>query len=173
MRVLQVIWDGGGNTAPQLAIARALVGRGHEVRVLGHRAQRQKIEAAGAEYVPYRHAPEGDASRPETDILRDWEPRTPVGALARVRDRLMYGPSALFARDVVEAVEASPADVVAWDYLLLGAGTGAERAGIPSAAVVHTIYPFPADGLPPFGLGFQPAGGPAGRLRDAALRPLL
>jgi UDP:flavonoid glycosyltransferase YjiC (YdhE family) len=169
VRVLQVIWEGGGNTAPQLAIARELVARGHEVRVLGHRCQRERIEAAGAEYVAYRHAPEGDARHPDTDILRDWEARTPLGAFARVRDRVMYGPAGLFARDVVAAVEESPADVVAWDYLLLGGGLGAERAGVRDACIVHTVYPLPVPGVPPFGLGLLPAGGPAGRLRDAAL----
>ena len=169
MRVLQAIWDGGGNTAPQLEIAAELVRRGHEVRVLGHRCQRERVERSGATFLAYRHAPDGDASRPETDLLRDWEARTPIGAFARVRDRLMYGPSALFARDVVEALEHQPADVVAWDYLLLGAGMGAERAGVRSAAVIHTVYPLPAPGLPPFGQGLMPARGAAGRLRDRVL----
>ena len=101
MKVLQVIWDGGGNTAPQLAIARELVSRGDEVRILAHDVQRGKVEATGAEFVPYRHAPQSDGSHPDTDILRDWEAKTPLGAFARVRDRLMYGPAGLFARDVV------------------------------------------------------------------------
>jgi UDP:flavonoid glycosyltransferase YjiC (YdhE family) len=169
VRVLQVIWEGGGNTAPQLAIARALVARGHEVRILGHRCQRERIEAAGAEYVPYRQAPEGDSRHPDTDILRDWEARTPIGAFARVRDRVMYGPAGLFARDVIAALDGAPADLVAWDYLLLGGGVGAERAGVPNACVVHTVYPLPAPGVPPFGLGLLPARGVPGRLRDAAL----
>jgi len=170
MRVLQVIWDGGGNTAPQLAIARALVNRGHEVRVLAHDVQREKVAATGAEFAAYRHAPQADGSRPETDLLRDWEARTPVGAFARVRDRLMYGPAGLFARDVIDLLASWPADVVAWDYLLLGGGLGAEQAGVPSAAVVHQVYPLPAEGVPPFGPGLQPARGPAGRLRDAVIR---
>jgi MGT family glycosyltransferase len=167
-----VLWDGGGNTPPQLAIARELIARGHEVRVLGHRVQRERVEAAGAEFAAFRHAPDSDSSRPETDLLRDWEARTPIGAFARVRDRLMYGPAGEFARDVVAALEERPADVVAWDYILLGAGLGAERAGVPSAAVVHTVYPLPAPGSPPFGLGLLPARGPLGRARDAALTPV-
>ena len=169
MRVLQVLWDGGGNTPPQLAIARELISRGHEVRMLGHRVQRERIEAAGAQFLPYRHAPESDASRPETDLVADWEARTPLGAFARSRDRLMCGPAAGFALDVIEALEERPAHVVAWDYLLLGAGCGAERAGVPSAAVVHTIYPLPTEGVPPFGQGLMPARGRLGRMRDAIL----
>lgn len=169
MRVLQVIWDGGGNTAPQLGIVRELVGRGHEVRILGHRCQRERCEAAGARFSAFRHAPDGDASSRETDLIRDWEARTPIGAFAKVRDRVMYGPAERFARDVVETLDGAPADVVVWDYLLLGAGVGAERAGVPSAAVIHTVYPLPAPGVPPFGLGLAPARGAPGRARDALL----
>jgi MGT family glycosyltransferase len=159
--------------APQLAIARTLLERGHEVRVLGHRCQRDRVEATGAAFLPYEQAPDCDSSRPETDLLRDWEAKTPIGAFARTRDRLMYGPSLLFARDVLGALAAHPADVVAWDFLLLGAGMGAERARVPSAAVIHTVYPLPADGVPPFGQGLMPARGAAGRLRDALLRRVL
>ena len=166
MRVLQAFFDGGGNVAPQLAVTRELVGRGHEVTVLGHRVQREKAEASGARFVAYRHAPDGDASRPETDLLRDWEARTPVGAFGRIRDNLMYGPAAAFARDVLEAGEA---DVIAWDYLALGLGLGAEKAPIKSAAIVHTPYPLPADGVPPVGLGLMP--GP--KARDAVLARVL
>lgn len=156
MRVLQAIWDGGGNVPPQLAITRELVARGHEVIVLGHRVQRAKVEATGARFAPWVHAPDHDAGRPETDMIRDWEARTPPGAFARNRDRLMFGPAATFARDVLDVLDAEPADVIAWDFLLMGAGLGAERAGVGSVALVHTPYPFPAPGVPPFGLGLQP-----------------
>jgi UDP:flavonoid glycosyltransferase YjiC (YdhE family) len=136
------------------------------VTVLGHRVQREKAEATGAAFRAYRHAPDADASRPETDLLRDWEAHTPIGAFARIRDNLMYGPAAAFARDVLEAGDA---DVIAWDYLVLGLGLGAEHRRIPNAAIVHTPYPLPAPGVPPFGLGLQP--GP--RARDAVLARVL
>jgi len=171
VRVLQAFWDGGGNTAPQLGIARALIERGHDVTFLGNDCQREKVEAAGAAFRPYRHAPPNDASSPETDAIKDWEAKTPLGAFARGRDRLMYGPAARFARDATEALDEAPADVVAWDFMLLGVGAAAERAGVPSAALVHTVYPAPTAGVPPFGLGLAPARGPLGRMRDAAIRP--
>ena len=173
VRVLHVLWDGGGNLSPQLAIARELAARGHEVRVLGPRNQRARIEATGATFLSYRQAPDADASNPETDLVRDWEAKTPIGAFARIRDRLMFGPALLFARDVLEELERSPADVVAWDYLLLGAGIAAERAGVGSVALVHSVYPLPTPGVPPFGLGLMPARGAAGRTRDALLGRLV
>jgi len=173
MKVLQSIWDGGGNTSPQLAIGRELRARGHEVTVLGNRVQRERVEREGLRFRPYRRAPDADSSSRETDLLRDWEAKTPLGAFARLRDRLMYGPAELFARDVLDALEADSADVVVWDYLLLGAGLGAERAGLPSVAVIHHINPIPRDGVPPFGPGFPPANGKPGELRDAVVRRVL
>lgn len=169
MRVLLVVWDGGGNVPPQLLIARWLVERGHEVNVLGHRSLRDRVERTGATFMGFTNAPEGDSSRPETDLIRDWEGRTPIGALARTRDNLMYGPALGFARDVVCAAEEWTPDVVAFDYLLVGAGIGAERAGVPAATLVHTPYPLPAEGVPPFGMGLMPARGPLGRARDTVL----
>jgi MGT family glycosyltransferase len=61
-----------------------------------------------------------------------------------------------------------PAAIVI-DYMLTGAAAGARCAGIPAIGLVHSIYPLPADGVPPFGLGLAPARGPLGRLRDRAL----
>jgi MGT family glycosyltransferase len=169
LRVLQVIWAGGGNVPPQLGIARRLVERGHEVRVLGPRALETRIEATGARFVGQTHAPEGDSSRRETDLIRDWEARTPIGAFARARDNVIYGPASRFARDVVAELEREPADLVAADYFLNGALVGAEAAGVPAVALVHTIYPLPAPGVPPFGMGLRPARGRLGATRDAIL----
>jgi UDP:flavonoid glycosyltransferase YjiC (YdhE family) len=123
----------------------------------------------GARFEPYQHAPEHDARAPETDIIRDWEARTPVGAFARVRDNLMFGPAASFAQEVAAAVERErPAGSVI-DYMLTGAGVGARQAGVPAAALVHNVYPLPVDGVPPFGMGLAPARGRTGRLRDRVL----
>ena len=45
--IVVVTWDGGGNVPPAFAIAAELAARGHGIRVLGHRSQREAIEAAG------------------------------------------------------------------------------------------------------------------------------
>ena len=37
-RFLVVTWDGAGNLTPALGVAKALTTRGHDVRLLGHRA---------------------------------------------------------------------------------------------------------------------------------------
>lgn len=171
-RFLFVLWDGGGNVPPQLALVRRLVARGHEVRILAPQVLEGRIVAAGGAFVPYRHAPEHDSASPRRDLIQDWAARTPLGASARVRDRVMAGTALAIARDVLAALEERPADVVVSDYLLLGAYLAAERASLPMAALIHHIYPLPAPGIPPFGLGLRPTRGAPGRVRDALLRGL-
>jgi len=169
MDVLMVLWDGGGNVPTQLAIARALLERGHRVRVLSYGTVEDRATRAGAEFVRFTHAPDPDPTKPETDLVRDWEARTPLGEFARLQDRLVFGPASAFARDVADEVHRVPADVVAFDYLLFGAGIAAEAARVPSVALIHMVFPLAREGVPPFGLGLRPARGPLGRLRDRAL----
>ncbi len=161
------MFDGGGNVGIQLPVTRALATRGHDVRVLGHRCQRARVEATGATFASFAYAPDADASRPETDIIRDWEARTPIGAFARTRDNLMFGPALEFARDVVAEANRHQPHVIVFDYLVVGAGVGAEAAGVPSVELVHTVYPLPLPGVPPFGQGLMPARGRLGAARDA------
>ena len=86
----------------------------------------------------------------------------------------MFGPSLLFARDVIEALEER-----AGGRRRVGLppgrlrDRGAERAGVRSVALIHTVYPVPTEGVPPFGLGLPLARGVLGSARDAALRPML
>ncbi|QEO15496.1 glycosyltransferase family 1 protein [Agromyces intestinalis] len=56
------------------------------------------------------------------------------------------------------------------DGVLLGALVAAEARGIPSAALVGSVYLVPSAARPPFGLGLAPARGPLGRMRDRAGR---
>jgi MGT family glycosyltransferase len=89
-----------------------------------------------------------------------------------VRDRLIFGTASGYASDVTAAIADKRPDVVVTDYLLLGGYIAAERAGIPLAALVHTVYPLPAPGMPPYGMGFQPAKGVPGRMRDTLFAPV-
>jgi UDP:flavonoid glycosyltransferase YjiC (YdhE family) len=57
MKVFQTLLAFSGNAPPQLALTRELVGRGHQVRVLAHRAARERIEETGAEFVARRRSP--------------------------------------------------------------------------------------------------------------------
>src|SRR5204862_434107 len=82
-----------------------------------------------------------------------------LGKLARFTRAVMFGPDEAYARDVLAEGERFAPDALAIDCMLFGALVAAERAGVPTAALVHTIYPFPVDGTPPFGYGLRPARG--------------
>lgn len=166
MRVLMVLWDGGGNVPPQQGIARRLVERGHSVRALAHRSLRSRIEAAGAEFVPYEQAPEADASRPETDLIRDWEARTPIGEASKYRDQVMYGPARGFARDTASEIDGVRPDAMTVDFMLQGGLAAAEARGVPTINLIHIVWPLPTPGVPPFGMGLRPRDDRIGRARD-------
>ncbi|HET9111973.1 MAG TPA: nucleotide disphospho-sugar-binding domain-containing protein [Ktedonobacterales bacterium] len=164
---LFVLWAGGGNVPPQLALARRLIERGHRVSVLAPHVLKPAIETAGCAFLPLRAAPDHNSASQSDDPLKDWDTRTPIEAAARVRDNLIFGTAQAYYSDVTAAIDAARPDVIATDYLLLGAYVAAERAHLPLAALVHTVYPLPAPGMPPYGMGFQPAKGVLGRARDA------
>ena len=162
-------WDGGGAVYPTLSLVTALVERGHDVRVLGDPVLIEEIEATGAEAIAWRRAPHRTVRTPESDLFKDWEARTPLGAFSRVRDGLMFGPAADTARDVLDELERRPADALVAEPMLAGALIAGEAAKVPVAVITTTVDPFPAVGRPTFGPGLPPAAGRLGRLRDRAL----
>jgi MGT family glycosyltransferase len=170
VRVFQTLIAFSGNAPPQLAVTRELVERGHEVRVLAHRAARERVQRTGAELVEFRRTfPDMDITRRETDTLRDWEPRTPVGYLRVLLKNALFAFVEDVARDCVELLEDWPAEVVVFDWMLIGAAIAAERAGLPAVTLVHCPYTLPVDGAPPMGLGLRPGPGRVGDLRDRVL----
>ena len=163
-RFLFVFWEGGGNVPAQLALAKGLIERGHEVRVLTEDCLAADVAAAGCRFEPFVEAP-NRASRTE-DLVRDSEARTPLGAFARARDRVVMGPAAAYAHDTRAALEREAVDAMASDYMLFGPPIAAERAGVPTALLVHNVYIVPEPGKPAAGPGFMPARGLVGRTRD-------
>ena len=140
MKYLLAIWDGGGATPPHLGIARLLVSRGHEVVVYGDPTLAADVAATGATHRSWPTAPQRVSTALEDDVLKDWEVRTPIGQFSRLRDRLIVGPAARYAADVIAALDAEPFDAVLADGVLLGALVGAEARGIPFAALVTSVY---------------------------------
>ena len=160
--------DGGGSVPPLLSVARALVERGHDVRVQLDRILHDEVRAAGAEPVDWNRAPQRPDNSPTSFVIKDWEARTPLGAFAAARDQVMVGPAARFAADTLDELARRPADVVVTDMFLLGAQVAAERAGVPCATLAPNLMGLPGWGVPPVGPGFAPARGRLGRARDRA-----
>ena len=168
-RFLFAMWDGGGAVAPELGVARRLVARGHDVRVLGDPTLHDEARAVGAGFAPWTAAPHRRTASPAEDLIKDWEVGNPITGLKRMRDRLLTGPAAAFAADTAEEIAAYAPDAVVADYFLFGAMIPAQPAGLPVAALVPNIWALPTRGTPPIGPGFPLARGPLGRARDAAL----
>jgi UDP:flavonoid glycosyltransferase YjiC (YdhE family) len=169
-RFLFAHWEGGGNTTPMLAIVRRLVARGHEVRALSDLCNQTEVESAGASYAPWTRIPRRSDKSAESDPIKDWEVRSPLVLLRRLRDRLFVGPSLAYAQDLLEELERFPANAVVTSEMLLGVMAAAESAGTPCVGLSANIYLYPLPGVPPFGPGLQPAKGLPGRLRDALVR---
>ncbi|WP_127793941.1 nucleotide disphospho-sugar-binding domain-containing protein [Agromyces sp. LHK192] len=176
MRYLLALWDGGGATPPNLGVARVLVGRGHEVVVLGDPTLSDAIAATGASHRTWPTAPQRVSTSLDDDVLKDWEAKSPLGKFARVRDAFITGRADRFGADVAAAIddaarEGMPFAAVLADGILLGALAAAEARGIPAAALVGSMYVAPSPVRAPFGL--PPAQGRIGRLRDRMGYPLM
>src|SRR5438034_654292 len=166
MKILVAGWDsGGGVEAVQTVVGRA-VARGHQVRVLGTEGLRARFESAGATFLRYRYAPDNDMSKPETDLVKDWQTRNPVGQWQRVRDRQLCGPALEFCRGVAEELRREAADFTVVDTMIPAAMFGAEVSGVRSVIVMHGPYMIPRPDIPPLGTRWMPGKGPLGRLRD-------
>jgi UDP:flavonoid glycosyltransferase YjiC (YdhE family) len=170
MRVLQTLMAFSGNAPPQLAVTRELLECGHEVRVLAHRAARSRVEATGAEFTQIERAvPDFDITRRETDTLRDWEARSKFTAGIRLRKHALLDFLGPISEECVALLKTDPADVILFDWMLSGAAVAAERAGVPSVALVHCPYPLPVAGAPPLFSGVGWMNGPLGTARNRLL----
>src|SRR5580692_6074399 len=115
MKVFQTLLAFSGDAPPQLALTRELVGRGHQVRVLAHRAARERIEDTGAEFVAFKTLPDLDITRRETDSIRDWEARTALGSAKRIRDAVI-APVPDGTREIIGLLDDWNADVLVFDW---------------------------------------------------------
>jgi MGT family glycosyltransferase len=172
-RYLFAIIDGGGTVPTDTSVIRAMVERGHDVRVLADRVLAPDLQSTGAEHIPWERAPQRPDLDPQSVIMKDWDTKTPFQAFARVRDGAMVGPAGLFAADVRAELQRRPADVVVANFFVFGAQIAAEAEGVPFAFLVANLLSFRDSGTPPLGPGLKPARGPLGRARDAALNRVM
>jgi MGT family glycosyltransferase len=108
----------------------------------------------------------------EREEHADWRARTPIGAL---RDNLhvFFERARYDGPDLRRAIEEERPDALLVDINTYGAMAAAEGSGIPWASWCAYFLPTPSRDAPPFGLGFPPARGALGRLRDRLLCPVL
>ena len=125
--LLFVTWDGGGNVAPALEIAGALVQRGDRVRFLGQPSQGEAIRNAGFNFEAYRNP-------------GAWTATGDGGGAQSARAFLGVLTNRGFGEDVLASAERTPTDIIVIDCLLYGPLKAAEKAGLRCAVLVHSLY---------------------------------
>lgn len=168
MRVLIATVPETGHVTPALPVARALVGRGHEVRWYTGRHHRAAVEATGAVFEPLvaAHDP---ADQPFQDRLPQ---RAALEGLPAVRfdlKHLFLDEVPLQLDDLERILDRFPADVVLADTGFLAAAFLHERGGPPHATLGISILPIPGRDVPPPGTGRAPSPSRLVRLRDSAM----
>lgn len=178
-RLLLASTPAQGHTAPMLAVARHLVGRGHEVVFLTTAHYAEKVAGTGARFVAL--CPEADAhdllvSNPE----REASSRRGLRGVKDDLRRVFIDPAPHQYRDVCRVLSSFTADVVVVDTtfvgiapLVVGRGSGtAHPVRCCSPAVVMLgVLPLPISSrdTAPFGLAMPPLGGTLGQARNAVL----
>jgi UDP:flavonoid glycosyltransferase YjiC (YdhE family) len=124
-----------GHAFPAMALGKALVDRGHDVSLETWKNWREHVEREGMNFLP---APEY-----HTFPTRE-RPLKPYEAV-----ELAVGETRSHIREVEP-------DVVVNDILTLAPALAAEAEATRWATLVPHVYPPPAPGLPPYGLGAMP-----------------
>jgi MGT family glycosyltransferase len=158
-----------GHVNPPLEIARALVGRGHEVRFYTGRKFRAKVEATGAEFAPMVRAYDYD----DSDYDAAFPGRSSLRGIKQITfdfKRLFIEPGPDQAEDLRDILRAWPADAVLSDPAFVGASILHEKGEIRSWAVFNiSVLGLPSGDVPPFGLGMLPDYSPLGKVKNRLL----
>jgi MGT family glycosyltransferase len=105
-------------------LVRGLVARGHNVAILGQPAQAEAARALGATFAPLG--------------LPDWPPGKSIAEDRDLFLSLFFGPAV--GEAVLESIARHTPDVLVVDCYLTAGLAAAERAQLPAAALVHTLY---------------------------------
>jgi UDP:flavonoid glycosyltransferase YjiC (YdhE family) len=128
-RFLIMTWDGAGNLAPTLGIARALLERGHDVRLVGHRTIAERCGDVGTRFVPLSQGELWDAMYDPTDFEAE---------IRLLIDEMSF--SSTVAGDLAQELDREPADAVLVDCMLFTSIDVALASGSPTATLFHTAY---------------------------------
>ncbi len=164
-RVLAYTSPARGHLYPVVPILDELRARGHEIALRTLASQVELMRSRGIDAAPIDPAIE----RIEHD---DYRARTPLGAQKRAM-RLFCRRADHEAADLRRAIEEAQPDALLVDVATWGALAVGEASGRPWGSWCPYPLPLPSRDAPPFGPGLRPARGVLGRLRDAALRPIV
>lgn len=168
-KVLAYTSPARGHLFPAAAILIELQRRGHRVAVRTLASEVDHMSALGFDAAPIDPRIEG-IEHPVDG------PKNPLAALT-ASAAVFADRAAIDADDLAGAIEAHRPDVLLVDANSWGALARAElwstQTGRGWAQLFPYTPPIPSRDAPPFGPGLAPARGPAGRVRDRLLKPLL
>jgi MGT family glycosyltransferase len=165
MKILAYTSPARGHLFPLVPILDVLAARGHRIAVRTLASEVGLMRDRGFDAAPIAPAIEAI----EHD---DYRARTPPGKLKR--GMAVFGArSGHEVADLRGAIDSEQPEAILVDCMTWGATAVAQSWGGPWA---HW-FPYPlamtSRDVPPFGPGLTPAVGPAGRVRDRVLRPIL
>jgi len=147
------------------AIVIKLVERGHEVCWYTGRKYQAKVEATGADFVPFRSAPDFDDADPAWATAG----KAKAKGLAGLKQDIKQGFVASVpgqVKDLQEILRHFPAEVTLADMTLAGVGLVHELGGPVWAAYGHIPLTFTSRDTAPFGMAILPSSSGLGRLRN-------
>jgi UDP:flavonoid glycosyltransferase YjiC (YdhE family) len=158
-----------GHVMPLLAVTRALVAAGHEVRFLTGSRYREKVEEAGARYLPLP----AEADFDDRAIDASFPGRVGLTGPAAIRYDMLeifLKPVPHQVRAVREALGAEETDVILSEPMFAGmiAFVG-DRSTPPVVNLGIVPLGVKSRDTAPFGLGIPPVPGPGGRIRNALM----
>jgi MGT family glycosyltransferase len=164
-RILAYTSPARGHLFPLIPILDELHSRGHEVHLRTLSAEVESTRARGLR---------AEAIDPAIEAMeqRDYEGKNPRDAL-RIAVEGFVARAEHDAPDLRGAIDAVQPDGLIVDVNSWGGLVAAEAWGGPWASFCPYPLPLPSADAPPFGPGFAPARGLAGRLRDRLLRPIV
>ncbi len=157
-----------GHINPALPIARALVERGHDVRLLTGSTYRERVEATGARHVAPTHAPDLDGE----DVDAAFPERTRLKGLDQFRfdiSTVFLKPMPAQVADLEELLAAEPTDVLLCDPASFGGYAMHRKHGVRWATYGITVLSMSDPLVPPFGLGLRASSSPLALLRNRLL----
>jgi MGT family glycosyltransferase len=172
MKVLLASTPLVGHLNPLLAIGRILMAEGHEIAVLSANVMRDRIERAGAAFLPFPAGADFDSSRRDA-LFPEWKQMRPGPERRRFAlERVYVDTIPAQHQGLRQALQAFPADVVIADDMMFGIlpmllGPRAERP--PVVLCGATCPSWRRDDGAPVGAGLPPAASETERRRYAAL----
>jgi MGT family glycosyltransferase len=161
MKVLAYTSPARGHLYPLVPILDELRDRGHDVAVRTLSSQVAMLQERGL------------AAEPIAAVIEAMEHDDYLGRSAQNRLQRAMGQFAARAEhevgDLRAAISAERPDMVLVDAMAWGASAVAEADGRPWAQWFPYPLPLPSPGVPPFGPGLKPLGGPLGRIRDGLI----